>query len=470
MHSVVVPKIYPVASHTDNVGPCSIFVAIKGMKSDGLDYIKEAILKGATQIVVQFGAIISLDILNLIEKKNIKLIYVQNCRRALAELSAKALGSPAKKLKIIGITGTKGKTSTSYLVEHILRSAGYKTALLSTVKNKILNVEFNTSLTTCQPDYLHVFFDVCNQHEVEYVVLEVAAQAVTLDRIYGIEFDSVVFTNFSQEHGEFYSSMQDYFDAKCALFNLVKPGGIMAINADDHAVSVLRNTVQFSLIDSSVGYFATILNNSFSNLELELKYKNSVLKLSSNLFGIYNAYNILAAISVLDNLKLSSEVLQKAISTFSGVPGRLEKTILPNGAIAFIDYAHNPSSFQAVLSTLKSDKKIIVVFGAGGDRDVVKRPQLGHIASLYADIIILTADNPRTEKESDIINQIKAGIKDSDLDKVVIEFDREAAIKKAYTLSDSQTIILLLGKGPDEYQIYGNSKVYFSEKSILKNL
>jgi len=224
---VNLPTIYPVACHTDHVGPGSIFVAIQGFKQDGVRYIQQALEKGATEIVVQDDAELSDLPLGVHAHK------VSDTRKALAELSAQAAGYPAKKLKIIGVTGTKGKTTTVYLIEQVLKTAGYKTARLSTVNNAILDRENKAQLTTPQPDYLHQFFKRCVQEDVEYVVMEVAAQALSLHRVHGLQFDGVIFTNFSQEHGEFYDSMEDYFAAKCTIFEQINPGSPVLVNADD---------------------------------------------------------------------------------------------------------------------------------------------------------------------------------------------------------------------------------------------
>ncbi|MCL4361551.1 UDP-N-acetylmuramoyl-L-alanyl-D-glutamate--2,6-diaminopimelate ligase [Candidatus Dependentiae bacterium] len=454
-------KIYPVTCHTDHVGKGSTFVVIKGMKEDGAKYIAKAIELGAKKVVIEK------DCAHLVRDiKNIEIEFVDNARKALAVLSAQAYGFPAKKLKIIGITGTKGKTTTTFLTEHILKTAGYKTALLSTVKNKILDKEFSTKLTTAQPDYLHMFLSKAVQAGVEYVVMEVAAQALSLYRVYGIEFDAVIFTNFSQEHAEFYSNLDEYFEAKVSILKQLKKNAPFIFNLDDEKVFTLKNSVQnslsFSLNDIS------ILKNSLSGIEIEV----DDCKISCPaLVGKFNIYNILAAIKLCKNFDVSNSDLQKACVEFTGVPGRLDKISLRNGSTAFIDYAHNPASFDAVLNALRPyTNHLIVLFGAGGDRDAQKRPMMGDIAAKIADVVILTTDNPRSEDPRIITEQIYNGINASQKTKVFIELDREQAIKLAYKISSSSSTIMCLGKGPDEYQIVQGITYPFSEKNILKSL
>lgn len=443
----MISKIYPVACHTDNVGKGTTFVAIKGMKQNGIEFIIPALEKGAGSIVVDQSEVIPADVQSAIKQHGATVIRVENTRAALAQLSAQALGNPAKKLKIIAITGTKGKSTTTFLVEHILRSAGKKTAMLSTVLNRIKGVDVPTKLTTQQPDYLHVFFNECVKQGVEWVVMEVAAQAFSLHRVDGIQFDIGIFTNFSQEHGEFYATMQDYFAAKGKILQHLKPGAPLLVNADDeHAMSLGE------FYDDTYCFGCTLYT-------------------CPALIGNFNKYNIAAAATCADHVGIARAAIQQALDTFVGVPGRLEKYQLPNGALGIIDYAHNPSSFEAVLGELrKLTHHLIVVFGCGGERDATKRPLMGHIASQFADLVIITADNPRSEHLATINENICAGIASQDTNKVLLIDDRARAIQKAYECSHAGSIIVLLGKGPDEYQIIQGVTYPLSEKAILKSL
>lgn len=464
----IFPTIFPVTCHTRHVGAGSTFVAIKGMKEDGAQYIPEALERGAKSIVLDPSIHPTMqELRGTLGLSGVDVIYVDDTRRALAKLSAEALNFPARKLKIIGITGTKGKSTTTFLLEHILRTAGLKTALLSTIKNKILDTWIPTELTTQQPDYLHVFFDQCVKTGVEYVVMEVAAQAVTCHRVLGIDLAAGIFTNFSREHGEFYASMDEYFAAKAALFTQLKPEAPFIYNNDDERVRAFAQVRAGSKAAASF----KIINNSLTGLELQVDIGQQISVTCPALVGVFNAYNITSSITAAQELGASLWDIQKALETFPGVPGRLDKYMLPNGATAFIDYAHNPASYEAVLGTLRGvTDNLIVVFGAGGDRDPVRRPLMGKIASEIADCVVITTDNPRSEDPAVIAQQIIAGIAPENQHKIVYELDREIAIKKAYQLSQKQSIIALLGKGPDEYQLIQGIKYPFSEAEILRSL
>lgn len=470
------PDVYPVACHSKHVGPGSVFVAIQGAKDDGINYIPEALERGAQEIIIAESVILPHDIVEKIEHSGVILSRTDNPRRCLALRSAYACGFPAQKLKIIGVTGTKGKTTTSYLLEHILAHAGFKTALSTTITSRILNTEFRSPLTTPQPDYLQLFLKLCLQAEVEIVVMEVSAQALSLSRTEGIMFDGVIFTNFDHEHSEFYTDIHDYFNAKCQIFNKRKPGAIACINADDAWVKTLigtyagTKTFGFSAADETVR--GHLVGDQHDHVAFNLYAHNIDQTLvCPSLIGRYNAYNCLASTSMALTLGIEPSVIAQALNSFTRVPGRLERYLLPNGAIAFIDYAHNPSSYEAVLSLLSTfTNNLIVVFGAGGDRDRTKRPKMGSIAARYGHVLILTSDNPRSEDPDFIADEVFAGIPQQAHNKVIRELDREKAIHKAYECSQPGSIVVLLGKGPDEYQIIGKTKFPFSESAILRSL
>lgn len=468
------PHTFPVTCHTDFVGPKSTFVVIKGATMDGMNFIDKALQRGATTIVIEQERTIPSQIQEQIDQKNATLIRVPHARRTLAQLSAHALDYPAKKLKIIGTTGTKGKTTTSFLIEHILASAGYKTALLSTVYNKINQEILSTQLTTQQPDYLHVFFNECIRQGVEYVIMEVAAQAYTLERVYGIEFDAFLFTNFDQEHAEFYPSLADYFHAKYQLLTQTKKNGFIIINQDNEWTKKCSFTntsiVSVSKINEATFSFS-IEKNTPGGLQIKILYNTVLYPIFSPLIGDFNAYNIVFATSLALLLGIDGKEIATALQNFDHVPGRLQKYTLPNNATCFIDYAHNPSSYESVLSTLRSlTPHLIVVCGAGGDRDKQKRPLMGLLAATYADIVIFTSDNPRSEDPRFIVQEMIAGLTKEVNAHIIVELDREKAIQKAYACSNASSLIALLGKGTDHYQIVGNKKFYFNEQEIIKQL
>jgi UDP-N-acetylmuramoyl-L-alanyl-D-glutamate--2,6-diaminopimelate ligase len=471
----IFPKKYPVTCHTDTLLQGGTFIAIKGMKEEGVSYISKALAQGAQTIVIENNVVISDELQRELHHYNAQIKRVDNARRALAQLSAEALGFPARKLKIIGITGTKGKTTTTFLLEHMLQQAGYKTALLSTVNNRILTTNLPTQLTTQQPDYLHVFFDQCVKNGVEFVIMEIAAQGLSLHRIEGINLDGVIFTNFSQEHAEFYPTIDDYFAAKKQIIDHIKPGAPLFLNADDPRIGALKSnspTYHFSISDHAARTRGRLLSSGLKGLSLEMSMgEHTMIGYAPALMGNFNVSNIMAASVCAQYLGLSEMQIVEGLKTFEGVPGRLNRYTLPNEALAFIDYAHNPSSFEAVLSALRPlTPHLIVLFGAGGDRDATKRPIMGQIATRIADKVILTSDNPRSEDPEEITRQIEAGIPLSEKHKVIKELDRERAIHHAYKISHAKSVLVLLGKGPDEYQLVKGVKTYFSEATILKSL
>lgn len=460
-NSITMPKIFPVTCHTDYVGLGSTFVAIAGVSLDGVAYVPQAIENGASLIVLAEDAHVPQDTWRLMRDAHVDIQRVADTRKALAILSAQAANHPARQLKIIGITGTKGKTTTAFLLAHILQRAGKKTALMSTVHNKIMDTTFPPSLTTPQPDYLHQFLKSCVHAGVEYVVMEVAAQALSLHRVHDILFDGIIFTNFSHEHLEFYPTIDAYFAAKCLIFDHAKEKAPVLINANDLlCTSLVQNNYQgFGL------HGGTYIK---AEQPCAIAIDESIFSCPA-LIGSFNCYNILAAVRMALAHGFVKQDVADSLQSFPGVPGRLQQFNMPNGARCIIDYAHNPSSYQAVLSMLRAQTdNLIVVFGAGGQRDPHKRPIMGNIAATFADMVILTSDNPRTEDPCKIMDAIAAGIENKD--KVVCEVDRQEAIKLAYKKSKSGSIIAILGKGTDEYQIIGSEKKAFSERKIIEAL
>jgi UDP-N-acetylmuramoyl-L-alanyl-D-glutamate--2,6-diaminopimelate ligase len=470
--SLQLPTIYPVTCHTDHVGLGTTFVAIQGFREDGSDYIEVAINRGARCIVVHEAATFSSALQDCLNTYEVNVVRVADTRRALAELSSKAWGYPAQQLNIIGITGTVGKSTTTFLVEHLLRAQGIKTALLSSVQNKIGDQNFEATLTTAQPDYLHMFFAQCLKEGVSYVVMEVAAQALSLGRVQGLEFVGGIFTNFSPEHGEFYVTAQDYFAAKISFINHLKPDAPLILNADDQRLtSVPMLTIKKVLVGSSLTaqHHLTLCMSNLEKMVFEVETESLLVSFESAIaIGHFSMYNMGMAVSLVHELGFSWESLQKGVTLFKGVPGRLERYTTPCGALVFIDYAYNPASIESLLKTLRPyTQHLMVVSGAGGDRDRERRPRMGDIMSIIADEVILTTDNPRFEDPKVIVQDIYKGVAPDNISKVSIELDREKAIRIAYTHAKKGTIIALLGKGPDEYQIIENKKIFFSERSIV---
>jgi len=472
MKNLQLPQIWPVACHTDNIGQGSTFVAVKGHQTDGLKFVELALQKGANKIVVDQLAL-SDNVINLVNSFKAKLIVVPDTRVALSNLSAQAWGYPAKSIKIIGVTGTKGKTTTVYALSHILRVSGKAVAMITGVQNMIGNQKLAANLTTPHPDYLHMFLAQCLNAKIEYLVMEVSAQALSLGRVDDLLFTGVVFTNLELEHSEFYSSIENYFAAKCKIFNLLKMEGFAVLNLDDTWTPKIKleniKTITFSQYPNFDYQLKLLQPNLVAGLEFNLVNQGNTLHyLANHLYGVFNAYNLTCAILCAQQLGLSYDQISLAINSFTSAPGRLEIYQLSNGARGVVDYAHTPSSFINILTLLRSQTShLIVIFGAGGGRDPIKRPVMGQIATQFGDLVILTNDNPRNENPAHIIQQI-IGLQDAR--KFLVEYDRAQAIKTAYQLSSPNSIIVLLGKGPDEYQIIGNQKHFFSDRQQLQIL
>lgn len=445
----MIPKKYPITCHTKHIKKESVFVAIKGFKQDGTKYIEKAISLGAKKIVIDKN---QKNILTHLEKykDKIEFIFTNNTRKYLAKQSSLILKKPSSKLKIIGITGTKGKTTTTYLIEHILKNSGFKTALLGTIKNKILNKEEESINTTPESDYIHMFFNECVKNNIDYVVMEVSSHSLSLHRTFGIKFDAIGFTNLAAEHLDFYKDMENYFNAKSILFNQVKLNGTIVLNTDDNWGKKAFNNLnpKFEKLNL-ISLNKKTLKNNFNN---------------QNLYGEFNKYNLTMAYLICQKLGIDKEKIDNAIKNFTGVPGRMQLHVLKNECKAFVDYAHNPSSMEAILKTLKPlTKNLIIVFGCGGDRDKTKRPVMGKIATRYANQIIISDDNPRTEDPKKIIDEILMGIEKQYLNKTFCFLDRKKAIEKAAKISDNNSIIAILGKGHENYYLVNDKKFHFDD-------
>lgn len=460
------PDKYPVTCHTTHIGSESTFVAIKGFKDDGTKYINIAIEKGATTIVLEKNAQVN-------KVPGINYIFVDDCRVALASMAAEKLGYPANNLKFVGITGTCGKTTTTYLVEHILSQAGHKTAMLGSIKNKILDQHEDIELTTQTSDYIQMFLAQCVKKDVKYVVMEVSSHGLALNRIHGINFDAVGFTNLSPEHMDFHPTMDDYFQTKLQIFNHVKENGTAVINTDNAWGAKAFDLINVPLSKfSAVGFGQTsapttnfsIKSSNPGRLQISCSSLSEKEITSTSMLGDFNAYNITMACLICKKLGISDDIISAAIANFNGVPGRMQRIELKNGATAFVDFAHKPDAMEKILKTLRSKTQdLIVVFGCGGEKDKTKRPVMGNLAATYADKIIITDDNPRNEDRQVIADEIIAGISKEKLHAVECILDRKKAIETAAALATPSSILAILGKGHENYYLINGQKFHFDD-------
>lgn len=442
-----------------------IFVAIKGYKEDGNDYIKEAVEKGAVCIVTE-------DELNANELPNITIVRVQNSRIALSLIASKYYDFPARKLKLIGITGTKGKTTTAYMIRDILNASGKKTGMIGTIYNTYGNVCIEASRTSPESLDLQKLLKDMVDAQMEYVVMEVSSHSLVLDRVYGLHFAIGIFTNLSQEHLDFHGTMDNYLLAKSKLFEMCD---FALINGDDIHTPRLKKMIKCKTatfgLDNAVNITASDVRINNNNVEFKM-YVNKMLEtIVINIPGRFTVYNALAAIGTCSLLGAQMDAILLALSNIK-VPGRSEIIDVPKTFTVMVDYAHNPSSLEAILSSIKKYVKgrIICVFGCGGNRDKEKRPMMGEISGRLADFTVITTDNPRNEDPSIIMKEIEDGVKKTKGLYKIIE-NRKDAIAFAMRIAWKNDLVLIAGKGHETYQELKNGKrIDFDERKVVKDI
>lgn len=461
-----------VTHRSSYVGPGSVFFALQGVREHGARYIPEAVARGAVEIVIEADYALEDNHAVVCFQHGVLITRTpsnSSIRDYFAERSAQAYGYPARSLVCIGITGTKGKTTSTTILHHILSQAGIRVALLNSLEHRIGDRSCRATLTTEHADYIQAFLASARDAGMTHVVIEVAAQAVTLRRIHGIEFFIIAFLNFSSEHGEFYTTQEDYWNAKVRFLEAVAPDGYLIMpSGDDRFMRLeLPSTVRISY---SKAYDPTWTLGTLDTPWVCCRYRGDTY-ICPRLLGDYNSQNLLVAVMIAQRVGIAPSSIQEALKSFMGVPGRMELYTLSNGAIACIDYAHNPASYEALLSSLRSMAPYVaVVCGAGGDRDTSRRASMGRIAAIYSDRLFLTTDNPRSEDPAAIVSAMMAGIPQGRSSHVVIELDRALAIRRACIQAPPGGVVALLGKGPDEYQIVKGQVYPFSEKALLADL
>lgn len=471
-------EISKIEYDSKKIGPKDVFVAIKGYVDDGNNYIKEAISNGAIAIILskQEEENLNKDIDELEENiditKPITYIFVDDVRIALAKIAATYYDYPAKKLKLIGITGTKGKTTTAYMIRDILLASGKKVGMIGTIYNTYSNVKIEASRTSPESLDLQKLLRDMVDAGIEYVVMEVSSHALVLNRVYGLRYIIGVFTNLSQEHLDFHKTMDNYLQAKAKLFEM---SDFALINGDDIYAYRLKKMINCKYatfgIDNDVNISATDIRINSSYVDFRMYINKMLQPIKVNIPGRYTVYNALAAIGVCSMLGAQMDAILYALSSVK-VPGRSEIVETGKTFTVMIDYAHTPSSLQAILEATRKYAKgrIICVFGCGGNRDIKKRAMMGEISGKLADFTVVTTDNPRDELPHDIIAQILEGIKKTKGLYKVIE-NRKEAIRFALRIAWKNDIIILAGKGHETYQILKNNrKIHFDEREIVKKI
>jgi len=455
------------------------FICQIGTRDDGHKYIAEAIKNGAVLVVLQYKPE------NFKNFGDMPYILVANTREAEAKLWMEWYGNPAESIKIIGITGTNGKTSTSYMVKAILDEAGFKTALFGTIKSIINGKEFESKLTTSDPDELARLFALARDEGVEYAVMEVSSHALALEKTAGIgSFEIGVFTNLTQDHLDFHGTMENYRNAKAKLFKKCKIG---ILNSDDEASWVMlksadkqmkpyfygkakyadfyADNIKYLGVDGIEYEFCVGGAGSFDDVDNQFTVKSPTV-------GEFYVYNTMAAAACGVVLCIDGEMIADALGEVK-ISGRMERIELDDAPyVIFIDYAHTPDALESALKSIRSfsgNGRVITVFGCGGDRDKSKRPEMGRIAAENSDFCVITSDNSRSEEPTEIIRDIIAGIDDGVCNhKAVV--DRREAIEYAMNMARLRDIILLAGKGHEEYIDEKGEITHFSEREIVREI
>ncbi len=438
----------------------ALYVCIDGNRVDGHLLVENAIKKGAIVVVT------SRDL----KVKN--QIIVKNTRRVYSQIAANFYGNPAKQLKLIGVTGTNGKTSTAFFIKGIIESLGKKCGIIGTVKNVTGNKEFDSELTTPEPMKLHKILREMVKSGCEYCVMEVSSQGLHQERVWGLSFETAVLTNITPEHLDYHGNMQNYIDAKLRLFSMTKSA---CINIDDINIQSIINRIEcpyktVSAISNDADYTAKNVVCNENGIRYEFVGMDCIGRITTKIPGRFTVYNSLCAVTTLINLGFSYDDVFNACNAVDFIRGRAEIIQTPKNFSVMIDYAHTPDGLYNILQSVREFTKgrIITVFGCGGDRDKSKRAKMGRIAGDLSDIAVVTSDNPRNENPLLIINDILCGMEKAKSRIAVIE-NRRQAIEFALSKARKNDVVLLAGKGHETYQIIENEKKPFDERQIVED-
>lgn len=436
----------------------TLFICIDGDHCDGHKIVHKAISLGAVAILTQrdlgFG----------------NQIIVKNTREAYSQIAANFYDNPVKKLKLIGVTGTNGKTSTAFFIKNMLNSQGLKCGLIGTIENDSGYSVLSSQLTTPEPMELQALFKEMVNNGCEYCVMEVSSQALAQKRVYGLEYEISILTNITVDHLDYHGNMDNYISAKLELFKNSKKA---VVNSDDSNVrAVLKSIdcpkVTVSTVENKADYTAKNIVYSESFVQYELVGSDCIGRIRVNLPGEFTVYNSLCGASALLELGFQIDSISKSAENIKAVKGRAERVNIPKDFTVIIDYAHTPDGLKSILNCIRSFSKgrIITVFGCGGDRDKSKRAEMGRIAGEMSSLAVVTSDNPRTENPLLIINDILCGMEKTKSRLAIIE-NRRQAIEFALTKAKKGDVVLLAGKGHETYQIIGTEKIHFDEREII---
>ena len=458
-------SIESIAFDSREVGRRSLFVAIKGLTVDGHLYISKAIKSGATAIICE---VLPNDI-----QSGVTYVQVDNSGKALGVVSSNFYDNPSSKLKLVGVTGTNGKTTVTTLLYNLFNHLGYPTGLISTVVNRIDDKEIKATHTTPNALALNQLLNTMVEEGCEYCFMEVSSHALVQGRVEGVDFAGAVFTNISHDHLDYHKTFKEYIAAKKLLFDGLSSNAFAIVNVDDKNGPVMVQNCKADQISyalkTGADFKTKVIENQFSGLQLNV----NGLDLWVKLIGDFNAYNVTAVYAVASQFLDDQLEILTALSNLESVEGRFEYIKSENNVIGIVDYAHTPDALKNVLKTIGNirtgNEQVITLVGCGGDRDTAKRPLMADVACQFSDRVILTSDNPRSEDPDQIIAEMKKGVSPADFKKVLAITNREEAIKTATALAESGDIILVAGKGHENYQEIKGERFPFDDMEILTN-
>ncbi|ONI42241.1 UDP-N-acetylmuramoyl-L-alanyl-D-glutamate--2,6-diaminopimelate ligase [Candidatus Epulonipiscium fishelsonii] len=437
-----------------------LFIAIKGFQSDGHKYIDTAIENGATTIVVQDD----------VPPKNVTVIKVSNTREVMAVLANNFYNDPSQNLNLVGVTGTNGKTSITFLLAQILERYGQKVGVIGTIENRIGDETLSAERTTPEAADLQKLFSRMVNEGVDTTMMEVSSHALDLNRVDGCKFDIGIFTNLTQDHLDFHLTMDNYAKAKSKLFSICD---VPIINNDadyaDLMIGACKNPPITYGIDKEADYMAKDIAITSSEVTYKLTYDGKTIDIKVPIPGKFTVYNTMAVIVASIKLGVPMNLIVETLKNVKGVPGRVQTFNSPKGYSVIVDYAHTPDGLENVLQAINqfAKSRIITVFGCGGDRDNKKRPIMGEIAAKYSTDVIITSDNPRTEEPNSIIEQIEVGTKKV-TDEYIKIVDRKKAIYAALSRATSGDVVLIAGKGHETYQHLNTGIIHFDDSEIVQ--
>jgi len=457
-----------------SAGPGSLFVAIPGFKTDGAQYAVQAIERGAKTVVLEKDVELA---------GGITKVIVPNARIALAELASAFYGHPSRDLKMIGITGTNGKTTTSFLIEAILRKAGHKVGVIGTVEARIEGRGLPVKLTTPESSELQELLSKMLKEGVTHVVMEVSSHSLELHRVHGCEFDVAIYTNLTHDHLDFHVNMQNYLKAKMKLFEKLGKGhkkdvtGI--VNIDDPYGKKIMTYIDGNILTYGVINNANLRASNFESTLEQMKFdveaRDAEFKVSTNLIGVHNAYNIMAALLCGRAFDIPYEQMKKAVEEVKYIPGRFERVYAGQKFPVIVDFAHSPDSLMKLLETIRPliKGKLILVFGCPGDRDRAKRPVMGEIAIKLADFTYISTDDPHSEPPEMIMHEIEEGIirAGGNYGKNYLKIeDRRTAIEQAIHMAGADDVVVLAGRGHERFQDYKGVKIAIDDREVAREI